>query len=174
MLGLFGIISIMKTVKISDYKTELEKNGTIAFVAEGYSMWPIIKHRGSSVIVESKKERLTELEVGFYKRQDGTYVLHRVIEVLPDGYVMCGDSQLFIEKVSEEQVFGKLVGFYKKANYVDCADEKYINKVKKWYKNKGLRKVRIKFFNLKNKLKSILKKGSKKADVWFNSTWKKG
>lgn len=161
MLGLFVIIFIMKSIKISNYKTELEKNGAISFVAEGYSMWPIIKHRGNSVVIETKKDRLNVFDVGFYQRENGEFVLHRVIEVLPDGYLMCGDSQLFTEKVNEVQVFGKLVGFYKNVNYVDCNDEKYIKKVKKWYKNKLFRKIRIKFFNQKNKLKRIFSRENK-------------
>ncbi len=143
----------MEQAKVFDYKSELEKNNVIAFVPRGNSMWPTLKNNGQSVIVEKKKERLNPLDVAFYQRADGAFVLHRVMEVKEDGYVICGDSQYTLEKVQEEQVFGKMLGFYRKDNYVEVTDPKYILKVKKWYKRKLLRKIRLKFFYLRLRLK---------------------
>ncbi len=143
----------MEQAKVFDYKSELEKNNVIAFVPRGNSMWPTLKNNGQSVIVEKKKERLNPLDVAFYQRADGAFVLHRVMEVKEDGYVICGDSQYTLEKVQEEQVFGKMLGFYRKDNYVEVTDPNYISKVKKWYKRKLLRKIRLKFFYLRLRLK---------------------
>ncbi len=143
----------MEQAKVFDYKSELEKNNVIAFVPRGNSMWPTLKNNGQSVIVEKKKERLNPLDVAFYQRADGAFVLHRVMEVKEDGYVICGDSQYTLEKVQEEQVFGKMLGFYRKDNYVEVTDPNYILKVKKWYKRKLLRKIRLKFFYLRLRLK---------------------
>ena len=146
----------------SDYKTEIEKNGVIGFVPGGNSMWPILKHRGQSVVVKQKTQRLKKFDVAFYQRSNGAFVLHRVMDVTNDGYVMCGDSQLVYEKVSEEQVFGVMEGFYSGKNYVECSDEKYCQRVEKWYKRKRKRKFILKMFyfwqRVKNKFKRIFKK----------------
>ena len=83
------------------------------------------------------------------------------MEVLKDGYLMSGDSQFVLEKVTEDQVFGVMIGFYRGEKYVDCSDAGYKKKVEKWYKRKTLRKIRIKFFffrqRVKNKLKRIFR-----------------
>lgn len=148
----------------SDYKAEIEKNGVIAFVPSGNSMWPIIKNKSQSVIVREKTHRLNQYDVAFYKRANGAFVLHRVLEVTLDGYVCCGDSQNILEKVSEEQVFGVMIGFYRGKKYVECSDEKYIKKVKRWYGRKTWRKIRLKWFSFSNKVKNKLKKIFKKEE----------
>ena len=155
----------MQVVK-SDYKTELEKNGAIAFVPAGNSMWPIIKNKKQSVIVKRKTERLAPYSVAFYLRPTGVFVLHRVIEVLDNGYLCSGDSQLETEVVLEDWVFGVLDGFYQGKNYISVSDDSYKKTVEKWYKNPVLRERKIKSFyfwqRVKNKLKKIFR--SKKDD----------
>lgn len=146
----------------SDYKTELEKNNAIAFVPGGNSMWPILKNRGQSVIVERKTQRLKPLDVAFYTRANGTFVLHRVMEVKENGYVMCGDSQLNLEPVLEENVFGVMSAFYDKDKLVSVTDEKYVKRVKKWYGKKTCRKIRLKLFYLRNRIKRLFSKKDKK------------
>lgn len=136
-----------------DFKAQLEKNGSLAFVPSGNSMWPIIKNRGQSVIITKKKERLKKYDVAFYIRDNGAYVLHRVIEVTDSGYVTCGDAQFMREQVGEEQVFGVLAGFYVGKEYIDATNQKYLRKVKRWYRCKLWRKVLVKLHSLRSKRK---------------------
>ena len=53
----------MKEQSNCDYEKELVKNGVIAFVPSGNSMWPTLKHRKQSVIVKLKTEKLKKLKV---------------------------------------------------------------------------------------------------------------
>lgn len=145
----------------SNYKEQLNQKGTIAIVPGGNSMWPTLKHHGQAVIIRQKAERLKKYDVALFTRPDGKYVLHRVLEVLDDGYVFCGDSLLYTEKVLEEQVFGVMCGFYDKQNYVEVDDKNYIKKVEKWYRRKKLRYIRLKFFYLTNKIKRIFNRKGK-------------
>ena len=131
-----------------DFKTELEKNKVISFVPGGNSMWPTLKNRGQSVIVELKTQRLKPFDVAFYIRKDGTFVLHRVIEVKDFGYMTCGDSQTNLERVDEDDVFGVMTAFYHKSKLVNVTDPKYLRKVQKWYGRKKRRKIKLKFFYL--------------------------
>ena len=143
----------------SDYRTEVERHGVIAFVPGGNSMWPMLKNRGQSVIVTKKENRLKKYDVALYQRENGMFVLHRVIEPIEDGYIMCGDSQFTLEKVEESQVFGVMEGFYHRKKYVNANDVKYLGRVECWYKRKKWRKLRLKTFffsqRVKNKLKRI-------------------
>lgn len=145
-------------MKTADFKTELEKNGVISFVPKGNSMWPFLKNGKQSVLMELKKNRLKKYDVAFYARANGDYVLHRVIEVLPQGYIMQGDSQLSREPVAENDVFGVMKGFYKGKTFVCAEDEKYLKKVDKWFKKSKTRAIKIKVFYLKERVKNKLKK----------------
>ena len=155
-------MDLAKETTKTDYKTEIEKNGVIGFVPGGISMWPILKNRGQSVVVKKKTERLKRFDVAFYQRTNGVFVLHRVMATTDEGYIMCGDSQLFYEVVKEEQVFGVMEGYYSGQNYVECSNPKYLLKVEKWYKRKFIRKFKLKIFyfiqKVKNRLKRIFRK----------------
>ena len=157
----------IKNLQENDYKEKLAENDVIAFVPGGNSMWPTLKNRGQSVIVKAKKERLKAFDVALYVRGQNTFILHRVIKVLEDGYLMCGDSQFVLEKVNEDQIFGVMIGFYRGKKYIDTNDDKYIKKIKKWYKKKTFRKIRIKFFFFRQKIQSKLKRifGGKNKNV---------
>ena len=144
----------------SDYKTELEKKKVISFVPAGDSMWPFIKGKKQSVIIEKNTTKLEKWQVAFYQRLNGQMVLHRIIAVTDKGYIACGDSQIKTEEVSESQVFGMLTGFYKNGKYVSASDEKYLKAVEKWYKSK-FRVVRIKLFRAKNKIKKFFTRKGK-------------
>jgi len=151
----------------SNYKTELLKNGVLAFVPGGNSMWPTLKNRGQSVIVLPKTEKLKRHDVALYQRGDGAFVLHRVMEARDFGYIICGDSQFTLEKVLEDQVFGVMTGFYRGKKYIDCNSEKYKKEVENWYRRKKLRKLRLKFFFfrqvVKHKFKRLFEKIFKKG-----------
>ncbi len=135
------------TTYANDYATVLDKNGTLAFVPHGISMWPFFKNGKQTVIIVKKTARLNPLDVAFYVRGDGTVVMHRVVEVLPDGYVMRGDSHFVCEKVLEDNVIGVLDSFYVGKKLVKADDPKYNKRVKRWYKNGKITTFRKKLFH---------------------------
>ena len=146
----------------SDYKTELEKNGVIAFVPGGNSMWPTLKNRKQSVVVKTKTERLKRFDVALYLRPEGTFVLHRVMDKTDSGYIMCGDSQLTKESVKEENVFGVMIGFYRGEKYIEVTEPDYIKEVETWYGNEKRRKRVLKNFHFRQRVKNKLKRIAKK------------
>lgn len=146
----------------SEYLEQLNNDNVISIVPSGNSMWPILKHKSQSVIVEKKKTRLKVFDVALYYRENGVTVLHRVIKVLENSYVIQGDSQSYVEEVPEERVFGKMIGYYNKEKFISVENKKYIKKVEKWYKNDKRRKRKCKFHFLKlsliHKIKVVFKK----------------
>lgn len=144
------------------YRTELENKNVIAIVPTGNSMWPMLKHRKQSVLVSKKTQRLKPFDVALYERKNGTYVLHRVMELTDTGYVICGDSQSYFEEVKEEAVIGVMTAFYRGKKCIEATDEKYIAKVQKWYSNEEKRAKKAKRFffiqNIKYKIKYYTKR----------------
>lgn len=145
----------------NEYYEQLNKNNVLSIIPSGNSMWPILKNKGQSVLIEKKTERLKVFDVALYYRDDGTTVLHRIVKVLENGYIIVGDSQTYQETVLEEKVFGKMIGYYRKDKFISVEDEKYKNKVYKWYKNekKRRRKCKFHFFKLSifYKIKKLVK-----------------
>ena len=130
----------------------LEKQGVICFVPQGNSMLPFIKNRKGSVIIEKSIDNLQKFDVVFFIRENNEAVLHRIIDIDEDCFIVCGDAQLSTEKVKREQILGVMTGFYDGKKYIDAKNPKYLKSVEKWYKHNSYRKLRIKFFHLKEKI----------------------
>ena len=92
---------------------ELLENGFYASNTLGNSMRPLFKTHRDMVIIERPHGDLKKYDVALYK--DGErYVLHRVIGVYPDYYLMRGDNNFFSEKVKKDAVIGVLVAYRNK------------------------------------------------------------
>lgn len=73
----------------------------------GGSMLPLIVQGRDSVYIKKPEGRLKKYDIAFFKRDDGKFILHRVVRVKKDSYVMCGDNQLILEYgVKDSQIIG--------------------------------------------------------------------
>ena len=63
----------------------------------GRSMLPLLREGRDSVILSPVTGRLRRYDIPFYRRPDGTYVLHRVVGFDGEGYVLSGDNQFVLE-----------------------------------------------------------------------------
>ena len=139
----------MEQIKSNDYKSVLQKQGILAFVPDGNSMWPFIKNGKQSVIVALPKNPIKIYDVVFFTRPDGMQILHRVLDIDGEKLTVGGDSQSFTEVINLSDVFGVMTGFYKGNKYIPVEDDSYLKKVKKWCKNGFFTKLRKKLFNKK-------------------------
>ncbi len=111
----------MENKTTTDYRAILEKDGVLAQLPVGFSMYPMLRQNYDTVIIEKIKEKPKENDVVFYHRDDGKYVLHRIIKVKNDGYVIRGDNCFFNEyDITDKHIIGILKGFYRGEKYVDC------------------------------------------------------
>ena len=82
-----------------------------------------------------KHQEVCRHQVILYRRENGAYVLHRVMENSDhNSYVLCGDNQYRKEYgVQPEQILAALTGFYRGNQYIDCEkNKKYKQYVKLW------------------------------------------
>ena len=56
----------------------------IAFVPKGDSMWPFLKNKKQTVIIDKSYNEIKEYDVVLYSRANGDKILHRVIRVEGD------------------------------------------------------------------------------------------
>ena len=139
-------------------KEIINRDGIFVSVPHGDSMWPLLHNKIDTACVVKKTGRLKKHDVALYVRKSGQYVLHRVMKVTDSGYVMCGDSQTFLEHgITEDQVIGVLDSFYRNDKYHTCKEKRYKIYVKIWCISFFTRKVMMKFYgyyeNKKNQAK---------------------
>ena len=125
------------------YKELIEKNGYYIATPIGTSMMPMIRQRLGTVRLVKPTKRLKKYDVILYQRKDKTYVLHRIIGVKKDSYVLCGDNQFIKEyNVTDEMIIGVVDGFYRGETYVSNDNKEYIRYYKKRVRNRIFRKIK--------------------------------
>ncbi len=90
----------------------LKENGIFVSTTSGASMYPMLRDRRDTIVVAPISKRLKKYDVALYRRGD-RYVLHRVIKVLPDSYVIRGDNCAQKEHIPDSDLLGCLVKFYR-------------------------------------------------------------
>ena len=92
----------------------LAENGVHVSTTSGYSMYPMLRDRRDRVIIAPiGDKRLRRYDLPLYKRPDGKYVLHRILRVEKDHYVIRGDNTYQLERVPFDWVIGYVTEFYR-------------------------------------------------------------
>ena len=86
-------------VLIDDIREKVNRGQSVVLKGEGVSMAPFITDADLLTLNKPLFETPKIGEIYLYKRDDGSYAIHRVYAVKNDGVYMLGDAQLFIEKV---------------------------------------------------------------------------
>ena len=90
----------------------LSSGGEFSFVPDGRSMRPMLKGKRDTVTIVKPQGRLKKYDLPLYRRANGAFVMHRVMKVQKDGYVMRGDAQYTYEPgVTDEQIIGVMTSF---------------------------------------------------------------
>lgn len=97
----------------------LKREGVYVSTTSGVSMYPMLRDRKDTIIVTPCKGRLKKHDVPLYRRGE-EYVLHRILKVLPDSYIIRGDNCLQTERgITDADLVGVLTGFYRGGKQVD-------------------------------------------------------
>lgn len=111
----------------------LEKEGVYISTTVGSSMYPMLRNRRDTIIVSPCKSRLNKFDVALYKRDD-KYVLHRVIGVSENSYIIRGDNCLYKEyDIKQEQILGILTGFFRGDKKINMSGIAYKSYVRIWH-----------------------------------------
>ena len=97
------------------FERTLQTQGVLFYRIEGVSMQPMLRQKRDLVVVRPREDRLKKYDVALYRRDNGKYVLHRVVRVLPDGYVIRGDNCFSDETdITDREIIGVLSDFVRK------------------------------------------------------------
>lgn len=97
-------------VRQTTFEEELERYGRIAFTNRGVSMLPLLRENRDMMVIDRKGEgRCRKYDAVFYKRENGQYVLHRILKVRSKDYVIVGDHCWQKEYgITDEHILGVL------------------------------------------------------------------
>jgi hypothetical protein len=104
----------MNVLYEGDIEKELSEKGSFASVTKGVSMLPLFKTERDMVIIAPLDREPKKYDIVLYRGAGGEYILHRVIAVKPDLYIIRGDNTYSKEYVPKDRVIGILVSFNRK------------------------------------------------------------
>lgn len=136
-------------------KEVIESEGEFTFIPNGVSMLPLIVPGKDSVTLV-KANDIKKYDIVLYKRDNGQFVLHRVVGFHKNEYIMCGDNQFFLERnITKTHILASLKEIIKNGKAVDFSSASY----KKYLKTLPLRRFKLKLKYLVGRAKKkILKR----------------
>ena len=144
-----------KEQKVEDllpYITEsIRDGGQFVFFPKGTSMNPTIVYEKDCVVLK-EPENLKKYDIVLYKRANGSFVLHRIIDIKNGTYTMRGDNQFLLENgISKEQIIAVVSEIRKQDKTVI-----YIDKIhsKSAYRQMRAKKIAL---TILNKIKLIVR-----------------
>lgn len=95
----------------------LERDGRYISVPQGISMLPMIRGGQDAVVIEKHKKTPKRYDLVIYVRGREQGVIHRVIHVKEDQYIICGDNCWQLEYVKPEQIKGIVTEYCRKGKW---------------------------------------------------------
>ena len=98
---------------------------TVRFSPMGISMLPMLRQGIDSVELSLVPEKLKKYDLPLYRRPNGKYILHRIVEV-GNTYTCIGDNQFVLEPgVEHSQILALVTAFYRGERKWKVSDLRY-------------------------------------------------
>lgn len=144
------------------YEQELKQKGFLLYTTVGRSMRPFLRSGEDLMRIEARADhRMKVGDVVLYRRKSGKYVLHRIVRVRKEDYVLCGDNCWWLEPgIREDQILGKLTCVIRQGEPVDVGSFGYRLKVNLWW---GIYPIRAAFLWTRDMIGKIWQRIKKSA-----------
>jgi len=105
--------------------------GEFRLFHKGMSMMPLLREGKDSVLLTAPTD-LKKNDIVLYIRSSGQFVMHRIVKVKGDEYIMCGDNQCVLERgIKKENIVAKVKGVYRGSEYFEPDKKEYKRYVRK-------------------------------------------
>ena len=109
----------------STFEEILAQRGELIYTNVGDSMYPLIQPR-DLLVIKSSSGGLKRLDVPLYKRDNGQYVLHRIVKKRGGEYVMCGDNRVDYEYgITDRHILGVLTAIIRNGERLSVYDRRH-------------------------------------------------
>ena len=111
---------------LPEIQSQFSAGHCVRIYPKGVSMEPMLTGGRDSVLLAPPPVRLKKYDLPLYRRDNGQFVLHRVVRVRDGCYDLCGDGQDIIESgVRHEQIIAVAVGFCRDGKDRSCDSLSY-------------------------------------------------
>ena len=122
-------------------REQLDSGSSMRIHPRGISMLPMIREGVDSVVLSKLPENLAKYDVILYQRENGQYVLHRLVEI-GETYTFIGDNQFEKEKgIKHGQLIARVSSFYRGEKHISVDKLLYRIYCRVWYGGRGLRRI---------------------------------
>jgi len=123
----------MNEPRHSSFEEILELDGKLIYKNKGVSMMPLIREGKDLMVIEKAASvPYRKYDAVLFKRENGIYVLHRILKKVPDGYWIVGDHCYAGENVNEHQILGVLTAVIRGGSEIPVTDFGYRLYVHLW------------------------------------------
>ena len=113
---------------------------SVLFSPKGVSMLPMLRQDRDSVVLSPLPERLKKYDLPLYRRENGQYVLHRIVKT-GETFTCLGDNQFAPEPgLTRDQMIGVVTGFYRDEQFHDVREWGYRLYCRVWHHSRHLRR----------------------------------
>ena len=99
---------------LPEMREHLEAGRSVQFVTHGTSMRPMLGNGTDEVILTSLPDKLKKYDLPLYQRDDGQFVLHRIVKA-GQTYTCVGDNQYKLEEgIRQDQMIAVVKAFIRK------------------------------------------------------------
>ncbi len=119
----------------------LERGQSVRFSPKGTSMRPMLRQGLDSVTLSPVTGQLCKYELPFYRRADGSYVLHRIVGV-GETYTCMGDNQFQPEPgLTHEQMIAVVTSFSRGGKEHSVRELSYRMYCRFWHFSRPVRRL---------------------------------
>lgn len=121
------------------FQERLSAGQTVRFSPRGISMLPMLRQGIDDVVLSPIPEKLKKYDLPLYQRDDGHFVLHRIVRV-GETYTCIGDNQFELEHgLRHDQMIALVTAFYRNGKYHSVNELTYRIYCRFWHYSRGLR-----------------------------------
>lgn len=138
----------------------LEDGQEVSMIVTGNSMRPFLKHGRDKICMKKTDRKLRKGDIVFYRRENGQYVMHRILKCGDQSYTLLGDGQIVPESgIRQEQIFARITKVQVRGKWIGPENFRWRFFEHIWIRFCGIRKLGFSFSskvqNLKKSSKEI-------------------
>ena len=131
----------MPLMNKTTYEEYLAEHGELTYTNVGVSMLPMLRQGRDSVVISPVTAPLAKYDLPLYQRENGQYVLHRVVAV-GDGYTCMGDNQFAKEPgIAHDQIIAVVTAFYREDKEYSTRAVSYRLYCRLWHISRPFRRL---------------------------------
>jgi len=122
-------------------REQLAGGNSVTFSPRGVSMLPMLRQGRDTVKLSPIKGKLKKYDLPLYRRDNGKYVLHRIVSV-KNGITCVGDNQFALEYgLREDQMIAVVTSFTRDGREISTDSAGYKLYCRVWHYTRPMRRI---------------------------------